>query len=161
MKEFPVKMIISGGQTGADQGALDCAHDLGIPHGGWVPKGRKTESGPLAEKYSMWEMPTTSYAARTEKNVLDSDGTLILTQGKLSGGSALTVSLAQQHQRPFLHIDLASERIDVAARNVRHWLKKNAVEKVNVAGPRASQAPQIYELTMRVLQAALTAGNDF
>lgn len=32
-----VKQIISGGQTGADQAALDVAIELGIAHGGWLP----------------------------------------------------------------------------------------------------------------------------
>ena len=35
-----LEKIISGGQTGADQAALDAAIKLGIPHGGWIPKGR-------------------------------------------------------------------------------------------------------------------------
>ena len=38
-----VKKIISGGQTGVDQAALDVAIKLGISHGGWIPKGRLTE----------------------------------------------------------------------------------------------------------------------
>lgn len=75
--------IISGGQTGADQGALDAAIELDIPHGGWVPKGRKTEASPLPAKYRLQEMPTASYKARTERNVVDSDGTAILSRGRL------------------------------------------------------------------------------
>ena len=67
-----VNKIISGGQTGADQAALDVAIKLGIPHGGWIPKGRKTESGPLPDKYLLQEMPNGSYAKRTEKNVIKS-----------------------------------------------------------------------------------------
>ena len=59
--------IVSGGQTGADQAALDVAIELAIPHGGWVPKGRRTERGPLPEKYRMKEMPTDSYPKRTEQ----------------------------------------------------------------------------------------------
>ena len=68
--------IISGGQTGADRAALDFAIKHNIPYGGWVPKGRKTEDGTLPEKYHLQEMPTVQYANRTEKNILDSDGTL-------------------------------------------------------------------------------------
>ena len=73
-----IKKIISGGQTGADRAALDVAIKLGIRHGGWIPKGRKTEDGPLSDKYQLQEMPTASYPARTEQNVIDSDGTLII-----------------------------------------------------------------------------------
>jgi len=86
-----LQKIISGGQTGADRAALDFAIGFDIPHGGWIPKGRKTEDGVLPDKYKLKEMPTASYPKRTEKNVLDSDGTLILSHGKLTGGSALTV----------------------------------------------------------------------
>ncbi len=71
-----IKKIISGGQTGADRAALDAAIKLGIPHGAWIPKGRLTEKGPLSTPYDLKEMPGTSYALRTEQNVIDSDGTL-------------------------------------------------------------------------------------
>jgi hypothetical protein len=97
--------IISGGQTGADRAALDVAIELDIPHGGWIPKGRKTEDGILPEKYQVQEMPTDSLPKRTEKNVLDSDGSLILTHGNLTGGSALTVKMAKKHGRPYRHVD--------------------------------------------------------
>ena len=82
-----ITKIISGGQTGADRAALDVAMAHGIPHGGWIPKGRKTEGGPLPTKYQLQEMPTNSYPERTEKNVVDSDGTLIISHGELTGGS--------------------------------------------------------------------------
>ena len=92
-----IRRIISGGQTGADRAALDVAIKLDMPHGGWIPKGRKTEDGILPRKYHMQEMPTASYPKRTERNILDSDGTLILSRGKLTGGSALTRRLAKKH----------------------------------------------------------------
>jgi len=60
-----IMKIISGGQTGADRAALDVALKFGIPHAGWIPKGRKAEDGPLPEKYQLQEMPTDSYEART------------------------------------------------------------------------------------------------
>ena len=85
-----IKRIISGGQTGADRAALDVAIKLGIPHGGWIPKGRRTEDGSLPVKYQLEEMPTASYPKRTERNVLGSDGTPIISHGKLVGGSAVT-----------------------------------------------------------------------
>jgi len=56
-----LKKIISGGQTGADRAGLDVAIKKGIPHGGWIPKGRKTEDGTLPEQYKLQEMPTASY----------------------------------------------------------------------------------------------------
>lgn len=100
-----LKEILSGGQTGADLAALDVAIELGIPHGGWLPKGRKTEAGPLPYKYKLQEMPRARYADRTEKNLLDSDGTLILSHGPLDGGSALTRRLAKRHGKRELEQD--------------------------------------------------------
>ena len=92
-----IKKIISGGQTGADQAALDAAIKLDIPHGGWIPKGKITENGPLSDKYQLDEMPTASYEERTEQNIIDSDGTLIVSHGRLTGGSALTRELAMEN----------------------------------------------------------------
>ena len=89
-----IKKIFSGGQTGADIAALDAAIGWHIPHGGWIPKGRKTEDGRLQNKYQLDEMPTESYPARIRKNILDSDGTLIISHGPLTGGSKYTKELA-------------------------------------------------------------------
>ncbi len=85
-----IEKIISGGQTGAGQATLDAAITLGIPHGGWIPKGRLTEDGPLSDKYNLIEMPTESNPERTKKNIRDSNGTLILSRGRLTGGSEFT-----------------------------------------------------------------------
>jgi hypothetical protein len=101
-----IKKIISGGQTGADRAALDVAIKLGISYGGWIPKGRLTEEGFLPEKYQLQEMPTESYPGRTEQNVIDSDGTLIIPHGPLTGGSAYTRKMAMKHAKPWFHIDL-------------------------------------------------------
>ena len=101
-----ITKIISGGQTGADRAALDVALKLGIPHGGWIPKGRKAEDGPLPEIYKLKEMPTDSYGARTEQNVIDSDGTLIIARGKLTGGSDYTRQMTLKHKKHLLYMDL-------------------------------------------------------
>ncbi len=100
-----IKKIISGGQTGADRAALDVALKFGIPHGGWIPKGRKTEKGPLPEMYRLKEMPTESYKARTEKNVQESDGTLIIARGKLTGGTDYTRHMTLKHKKHLLGIE--------------------------------------------------------
>ena len=80
-----LKKIISGGQTGADRAALDVALKFNIPYGGWVPKGRIAEDGPLPRKYQLQEMPTPSYPARTEQNVIDSDGRLLSPVSRVMG----------------------------------------------------------------------------
>ena len=153
-----IEKIISGGQTGADQAGLDAAIELGIPHGGWIPKGRKTEEGPLPGKYKLKEMKTTSHPKRTEKNILDSDGTVIFTFGKLTGGSELTRKLAKTHGFPCLHVDLNKVSIGEGAELVGTWVENNKIKVLNVAGSRASKAPEIYDLTKQILKAAIGKG---
>jgi len=149
--------IISGGQTGADRAALDFAIEFNIPYGGWVPKGRKTEDKRLPEKYNLEEMPTSDYSKRTEKNILAADGTLIVSHGRLTGGSALTQFLAEKHNKPFIHVDMNKMSIDEAGEAVRIWMVKNQIETLNVAGPRASRDPAIYEATRRLLDQVFKA----
>ena len=148
-----IKKVISGGQTGADQAALDIAIKLDIPHGGWVPKGRLTEDGPLPDKYRMQEMSTPSYPERTEKNVTDSDGTLIFSHGELSGGSRLTQELAGKHGRPCLHINLNTISAFHAAYKIKSWVIENHIEVLNVAGSRLSSDPNIYQAVVDILEA--------
>ena len=154
-----IKKIISGGQTGADQAGLDVAIELGIPHGGWIPKGRKTEKGILPAKYKLREMNSTSYPKRTEKNVLDSNGTVIFTTGSLTGGSALTRKLANKHNRPLLHINFAKISIEEAAVIVSAWIESHSIEVLNVAGSRASKNHNIYQNTKKVLKQAILTLN--
>jgi hypothetical protein len=144
--------IISGGQTGADQAALDIAIKFDISHGGWIPKGRKTESGPLSEKYQLMEMPTASYPKRTERNILESDGTLILSHGKLTGGSALTLKIARKYGHKWLHLNLSQTNIFDAAHLINSWIARHKIRTLNVAGPRVSEDPLIYKETFKVLE---------
>jgi HAD superfamily hydrolase (TIGR01509 family) len=151
-----ITKIVSGGQTGADRAALDFAIQRNVPHGGWIPKGRLTEEGPLSDHYRLREMETVSYTKRTEQNVIDSDGTLIISHGKLTGGSALTRQFAKRHQRPWLHIDLNkySDLADAAAL-VSRWIAENAIKVLNVAGHRASKDADIYEGVMKLLEKSI------
>ena len=132
--------IISGGQTGVDRAALDVAISLGIPHGGWCPRGRTAEDGRIPERYELVETVTADYPVRTEWNVRDSDATLIVCRGAPSGGTELTLRLAQQRGRPCLVADLDAAVSPAAA---AEWLRINGVEVLNVAGPRESQCPGI------------------
>jgi hypothetical protein len=147
--------IVSGGQTGADRAALDVAIELGIPHGGWIPKGRKTEDGRLPDEYRLLETTSIGYSQRTELNVVDSDGTLIISHGNLTGGSALTQELARKHRQPCLHIDLDYVSNSKAAEIIGSWLDAREIETLNVAGPRASKDQKIYEATIEVLRTVI------
>jgi len=153
-----IEKIISGGQTGADQGALDIAIQLGIDHGGWIPRGRKTEAGRLPDKYRLKEMPTGEYHKRTEKNVVSAEATVIFSHGPLTGGSLLTQQAAIRHGRPWLHVDLETLTAFDAAGNLNDWIKEYNIRVLNVAGPRASQDPQIYQATADILESAYYLG---
>lgn len=143
--------IVSGGQTGADRAALDAAIELGIPCGGWLPRGRKTEDGPLPKTYKLRELDSEDYRERTEQNVMDSDATLIVSFGPLTGGSALTEAFAIKHDRPCLFLDLELISIDEGVEALEKWLQNNAVKTLNVAGPRASKEPRIYPAVYEIL----------
>jgi hypothetical protein len=138
-KRFRPEQIISGGQTGVDRGALDAAVELGIPHGGWCPKGRRAEDGVIPSVYQLSENESPEYAARTERNVLESDATLILCRGRPTGGTALTLWLAQRYGRPHLVVDLDHP----SPTQVRRWLASVRPATLNVAGPRESTAPEV------------------
>ncbi len=155
-----IKKIISGGQTGVDQAALDVAIKLDIQHGGWIPKGRKTENGLLPDRYQLQEMPTASYPKRTEQNIIDSHGTLIISHGKLTGGSTLTRRIATFKGRPWIHIDLNVVNAFDAANIISSWIGMNDIEILNIAGPRASKDPGIYQATTVILEAAITLASN-
>jgi hypothetical protein len=134
--------IVSGGQTGVDRAALDVALERGIPCGGWCPRGRRAEDGPLPKRYPLRETPWDGYPQRTEWNVRDSDGTLVLSLGRPDRGTTLTIELAARYSKPCLILDLSNDP-DPAA--VHSWAKANGVRVLNVAGPRESSWPGIYQ----------------
>jgi len=150
-----LKKIISGCQTGADIAGIDAAISYDFPYGGWVPKGRRTEAGPLPEKYLVQEMPTKGYPKRTEQNVVDSDGTVIFVHGKLSGGSDLTRKLAEKHKKPWLHLDMLENSVESAADTLLAWSDRMGVEVLNVAGRSASKDSHIYAVVFQVISRTL------
>lgn len=144
---IPLK-VISGGQTGVDRAGLDAAVRLKIPIGGFIPKGRKAEDGEVPKKYNLVELQSRSYTMRTERNVLESDGTLILTKGELTGGTLLTKTCAIKNNKPFLILELNNPDIN----GVRKWGVTNKIETINIAGPRESQYTEgIYVDTLTIL----------
>jgi hypothetical protein len=145
--------IVSGGQTGVDRAALDVALELGLPCGGWCPRGRRAEDGPIDPRYPLAETPWDGYPQRTEWNVRDSDGTLVLTRGTPDRGTALTVELARRYGRPHLVIDVATMP-DVE--QVRAWAAEHRVRILNVAGPRESSWPGIHDAAAAFLRGVLT-----
>ena len=131
---------MSGAQTGVDRAALDVALALGLGCGGWVPRGRRSEDGRVPARYPVKETDSDDYAVRTRLNVRDSDGTLIVTRGAPTGGTALTIHFARELGRPWLVVDLDR---DADPEPARDWLRANRVGVLNVAGPRESTIPGI------------------
>ena len=146
---------MSGGQTGVDRAALDAALALGVPCGGWCPRGRKAEDGVLPARYPLRETPLDDYAQRTTWNVRDSDGTLILTRGPTTGGTSQTLDEAVRLKKPCLVVDLARQA-DPAP--VRAWLAQHRIRALNVAGPRESKSPGISRDASQFLRALLSEG---
>jgi len=139
-----ISKIVSGAQTGVDRAALDVAISLGIDHGGWAPKGRIAEDGTIPAIYRVTETGTSKYAERTRRNVIDSDGTLIIHEGAMSGGTLLTRTYAQRAGKPVLAVDLGATTAEKAAARIRAWIEENRIRVLNVAGPRESERPGIY-----------------
>jgi Circularly permutated YpsA SLOG family/Domain of unknown function (DUF6794) len=130
-----LKKIISGGQTNADRAVLDTAIKLGIAHGGWIPKGRTTETGILTEKYNLREMDTDDYSQCIVQNVKDSKGTLIIFYGKLTGNLYRAERETLKHQHQLLGVDLNQTIAFHAASLVNDWIRLRHIDALYVAGP--------------------------
>jgi hypothetical protein len=147
-----VERIVSGGQTGVDRAALDFAIGHGIAHGGWCPRGRWAEDGAIEDHYELNETPDSRCAQRTEWNVRDSDGTVILTIAKrLTGGSALTHKLALLHGKPCLHLAKLADGADAPGK-LREFIVRERIQVLNVAGPRSSTEPEAAAFAAVVLE---------
>ena len=154
---FRLIKIISGGQTGADQGGLYAAHDLAIPTGGIAPQDWLTEEGPqreLLRGFGLTECSEPGYSPRTRANVLGSDGTLLVGQFQ-RGGSALTHKIAEQAGKPMFFLEFASRPDSSRVEEFRFWLHRHRIRVLNVAGNRESQSPGIQEFTREFLVLAL------
>ena len=145
--------IVSGGQTGVDQGALAAALATGTACGGWCPEGRRSEEGPIPAMYPVVELSGAGYRERTLQNVLDSDGTAIIYDGELEGGTRLTWVLCEQHGRASALIDTSALSRDQAIDALVEFVTGNGLDVLNVAGPRASKWPVAFEYAQ-----ALVAG---
>lgn len=155
MKLHQLERIISGGQTGIDQMALEVARSLGIPTGGIAPKGYLTEDGPneQLQDYGLTEHSSTRYAARTRANVKQSDGTVLF--GKMTGGTKLTLITCIKELKPYL--------INPMAEELRAWLVDNQIKVLNVAGNRGSSltAEQLEEYRQVLEQGLSCLQNRF
>ena len=158
--------VVSGGQTGVDRAALDAAMELGFDVGGWCPRDRRSEDGAVPTKYPLRETAARSYAVRTEWNVRDSDGTLILVLNEISSGTRLTVDAAKSHGKPLKIEYLAAQKsqglltadasLSEKITSVGEWIQREKIRILNIAGPRGSSSEDMYprakEFVIAVLQ---------
>ena len=150
--------IISGGETGVDRAALDVARALGLPYGGFIPKGRRTEDGTLPDEYvGMTETESSIFAVRTRENVARTDATLILARGPPDGGTLLAKLTAQAKEKPLLVLDLLEVGPDEAVQRTLAWLRGLPPGSLNVAGPRESRQPGIHAEAYALLEALFGA----
>lgn len=159
--------IVSGGQTGVDRAGLDAAIFLNLPHAGWCPAGRRSEDGIIPACYDLRETTSRNYAVRTEKNVVDSDATLILFEDSLSRGTELTAKFAKKRGRPLIMVDIVEftewddERFESEVNRIVDWIASKNIGVLNIAGPRESSSPGISGMAqaflVRVFETAVAA----
>lgn len=150
--------IVSGGQTGVDRAALDFAIQHAIPHGGWCPRGRRAEDGPIPARYALRETASKDYAVRTRRNIAEADATLVLNCGELAGGTLYTVRCAERLGKPCLVVRLDGRAGEEEVARVRDWLSRASVATLNIAGPRESKVPGISRAASTFL--ALVLGRE-
>jgi hypothetical protein len=158
-----IEKIVSGGQTGVDRAALDVAIELDSPYGGWCPKGRIDEKGMIPEKYCRlkeiqgnFTTEKENYDTRTKQNIIDSDGTLILVPKiplppEIRDGTLLTIKEVKKQNEPYLIIDL-SQAPSNNATLIDFWAKYHNITTLNIAGPRESTCPGIYNTSLDLLK---------
>ena len=146
-----LKKIISGGQTGSDRGGLRAAIQTMIEHGGSCPKGRKAEDGVIPSCFHLKETESDTYPPRTWRNVRDSKGTIIFTQGPAERGSKLTIEFCKKQGKPWLHVDLGKKSEAQASYMIERWIERNQIDVCNVAGNRESKSPGIEKAVTEIL----------
>jgi Circularly permutated YpsA SLOG family len=149
-----IRKIISCGQTGVESAALDTAIKLGITHGGWTSRSKRNDDGRLPAGYDLEETSSLGFQEALERNVLESDGTLILSRGVQTAGPTKAVQTALKHRRQFLHVDLQQYALFEAASLTCSWMSQKHINIVFVTGPLASEEPQIYVQARKLLETA-------
>lgn len=153
-----LRRIISGGQTGADRGGLEAAHDLGLERGGMAPAGWRAEDGtiPAWLRKGMIQSASREYPVRTRSNVEAGGGTLITFLDEYdteTGGTALTRDLCFRLGKPVTLLWVGSRNLE--SDRILAWLRDRKIETLNVAGPRESKSPGIQAATRAALNAIL------
>jgi len=138
--------VISGGQTGADQGGLIAAREFGIETGGVAPLHYLTSTGPCPLLMAFGLTNVGTYETRTRDNVWRSGGTVVITHDHDSPGSKLTRAICVAEGKPFINIDIKSillgiedersSKIFERAERLAEFVEQHQVSILNVAGNR-------------------------
>ena len=147
--------IVSGGQTGVDQGALAAALDLQTACGGWCPAGRISEDGTIPAIYPVKELAGADYVERTLRNVQDSEGTAIIFNGELQGGTRLTQTYCEEVSKPRVLVNGAAVSETQAIAAILDFVADHQIHILNVAGPRASKWSGGHRYAQTVIAAVL------
>jgi len=156
-----LELVMSGGQTGADQAGLRIAKQFRIPTGGWMPSDWQTEDGSRPEfqqLYGMKCLHTGGYRERTEANVRLSDGTIRFAADFNSMGEKCTLNAILDNYKPYMDIDINNP---VTTAIVAKWIREKNVKKLNIAGNkqpanRNAKAFKITEFTEQFLTELFT-----
>ena len=140
-----------------DRAVLDFCLENQEEVGGWCPAGRKAEDGTIPTHYPLDELEGAGYGERTEANVRDSDGTLILHLGNISGGTQLTEECCKKLEKPSLSLNLISEDKEAQVEELLEFMESEKIRELNVAGPRASEESEAYVKTRAFLHLFLSA----
>jgi hypothetical protein len=141
-------VIFSGGQTGVDRAALDFAYAGQLSYTGWCPLQRYAEDGPVSLRHPLLPTFHQNPDIRTELNVISTDGTLIINHGEMDRGTQFTHDMAKFYGKPlFVWIIFRNSNTG----GFHRWLRQNNIRKLNIAGPRESTSPGIYNHTLKLL----------
>ena len=149
-----LKKIISGGQPGVEIAALDAAIRLGMPHEGWCYKDRKIDGGTLSEQYNVKEINNPSYFQRLEKNIVDSEGVVVLAYGQLIIGSKAVRDLAEKNNKPYLNVNLRNHPLNHAISSIRKWMTKHEISTIFFTGTKAvgGRSQNVYDEAIQIIE---------
>jgi hypothetical protein len=149
-----IRKIVSSGRTGVELAGLDVAIKLGIAHGGWAPRGMRNDEGPLSEKYGLEQVMAMGFKNAMEQNIINSDGTLLVTRGHKTVETRYAVDTTLSHQRQLLHADLSQNSAFEAASLISSWISLQNIRTVFITGSTAAQDGTIYGQVKKILETA-------
>ncbi|XOV92528.1 MAG: putative molybdenum carrier protein [Bacteroidota bacterium] len=157
-----IEKIISGGQTGVDQAALQAAIDSGIEHGGWCPPGRVCEDGIIPNRFRLKETPEARSpeapniprSLRTEWNIRDAEASLIILPERMppDPGTSWALKMAEKYQKPYFMVDPTTDVLQFT----KDWIRSNQIRVLGVGGPSEMTVPGIYDSTYQFMKDLLT-----